>query len=223
MANEDDDVMLEDEIPTFFGGADLSEYRIREDHVSFPPIIRGHTHQGQRNHDSVSLSYLDAILGNLGSISYILGSVFLFPEIDEKHKYRDTAAEFYIFGCVCYIICNIFTTHAVLSMPDWDPVILGNALVFLFANTIFLVGSILFLPDLSEYLTLGTTLFVIGSFLFIVAPAYNWYRSSQMRAEGLISKAEFQRERRLAFCFIVGSVIFFFGSLVYYPFRYVRC
>lgn len=198
--------------------ADLTHYDLRSDYVSLPPLIRGHTAQGYRRPESVLLAISDAIFGNAGSICFVIGSILFYPSYLLTHKYRATGTTFFIIGSGCYLLCCTFTLAATLEMEHPSDELLANAILFVFANTLFVAGSILFLPYFRNYLSLGIYLFIVGSCIFIAAPAYNMNRALHLKKSGIITDAEYERERRLSWLYVVGSTLFVGGSIVYFPF-----
>lgn len=103
----------------------------------------------------------------------------------------------------------------------WETI---NAVAYKLGGFIFLVGSVLFFPALSDWSNLGAWLFVIGSLLYLAVNIHDAIevvrhrRSLRRRPErtGLnLTVAKLTLEMLAAGTYLAGSVLFIVGSLFF--------
>lgn len=105
----------------------------------------------------------------------------------------------------------------------------GNALlessIFVFANVLFCIGSILFVPAIADGIgkaaaRFGAWAFVIGSGLFVCAAYVNALGMAAQKNEVQVT-ASYKRAHRIhalnLFCAMWGALFFFTGSFLYRP------
>ena len=167
----------------------------------------------------VVLNLTSDISGNLGGICFIVGSFAFYEEYDAP----TLGSVLFAVGSLLFFIgsCANFIKNDAWSAKDMGLTL--NAWLYLFANFLFIVGSVAFVPAVEEELggtDLGISLFIIGSVIFIVAPLYDMYRAHNLRESAQISYLSFVIETTIAILYIGGSCLFVVGSVYFFPALY---
>lgn len=94
----------------------------------------------------------------------------------------------------------------------WETV---NAIVYKIGGLIFIAGSVLFLPRFSAWENLGAWLFFGGSVLFLVVTVHDFVETGKFWRRFYSDNAAKQVEVCAATAYLVGTLMFTFGSLFF--------
>ena len=142
-----------------------------------------------RAHKWKLVEYVVASLYTLGSVIFVVGSVFFIPAVEEVTP-PDIGTWLFIVGSLIFMggaILNMIQLYTVTS-PLSVQLLNATAVQFLLGSTCYLVGSVVYLlPWGSDEAwrvagDLAAWLFVIGSCLFFTGGAVNWIRIRSSRA-----------------------------------------
>jgi hypothetical protein len=183
---------------------------------NLPPLINLKAIDPKKAH---VLTLITDISGNVGGLCFIVGSFAFYSEYDSP----TIGSILFALGSLLFFIgsCANFVKNDAWSATDKGLTI--NACLYMFANFLFIIGSIAFVPAVEEELggtDLGISLFIIGSVIFIVAPSYDMYRAQKLRAGTQISYLSFVIESTIAALYIGGSCLFVVGSVYFFPVLY---
>mmetsp|Transcript_16460 Transcript_16460/g.27508 ORF Transcript_16460/g.27508 Transcript_16460/m.27508 type:complete len:383 (-) Transcript_16460:206-1354(-) len=180
------------------------------------------------------LIYISEVGGILGSICFIVGSFYFYPEYDETMTFCEpydcilVGSLLFVLGSFFFFLgsCANFVKNDAASCQDIG--LTFNATLYCVANFLFTVGSAFFCPKLAhehipigekgfkaEYIGLGC--FIFGSVDFILAPLYDIYRAHQLRNSLQISYLSMMVEFIIAVMYIGGSVMYLIGSVYFIP------
>ena len=179
------------------------------------------------------LIFISEAGGILGSICFIVGSFYFYPEYDETMTFCDPydciliGSLLFVLGSFFFFMgsCSNFVKNDAASCQDWG--LTFNATLYCVANFLFTVGSCFFCPKLAhehipigpgfeaEFIGLGC--FIFGSVVFILAPLYDIYRAHQLRNTNQISYLSMAVEIVIAIMYIGGSILYFVGSIYFIP------
>lgn len=94
----------------------------------------------------------------------------------------------------------------------WETV---NAIVYKVGGLIFIAGSVLFFPRFSAWENLGAWLFFGGSVLFLVVTVHDFVETGKFWRRFYIDNAAKRVEVLTAASYLVGTLMFTFGSLFF--------
>jgi hypothetical protein len=156
---------------------------------------------------------INAILYNVGGVSFVVGSIFFFPVFGD---YEDVGAWTFFAGSVLYFIVTGHDMAEVIRHRKSHPlresgdVFEAIASVTYFIGTLaFLVGSVLFLSSVGLFVA-GAWLFIFGSALFTLGACVN-----VLQITAAPSMRDLQLTNLTAISFVVGSVLFLVASVPY--------
>lgn len=207
-------------------------------YMSLPPLMMSENNrrelkraEGGHKQLSLFLKVVDVVSINIGSIMFIVGSIYFYPEYKRECKSigMDDCAELgallFVIGSALFLLgaCISFKHHGGFNMVDKS--MLLNAYMYILANTLFVVGSFFFFPGVAAKDTdiPGLWMFLIGSMIFVLAPVFNIFRATQMKAAGQISDLHFRSGVIIAILYIVGSGSFVIGTILFFPSIYQPC
>ena len=180
------------------------------------------------------LILISEVGGLLGSICFIIGSFYFYPEYNEEMTFCEPydciliGSLLFVLGSFFFFLgsCSNFVKNDAASCTDLGLTI--NATLYCVANFLFTVGSCFFCPKLAhhhipigakgfkaEYIGLGC--FIFGSVVFILAPMYDMYRAHQLRSTLQISHMSVVVEFIIAAMYIGGSILYLVGSVYFIP------
>jgi hypothetical protein len=155
----------------------------------------------------------NAVLYNLGTVLFVLGSVSLFPRLA---PYAGLGGWIFLCGSMLYLVVNAHDTvevvrarRAGMAATLQADLELVAALTYLGGTCLFVAGRVALFAG-PAWATLGALGFVIGSLLFVVGACINVLQIVQAR-----SLAALQLMNLTAVAFVVGSVLFAVGSVPY--------
>ena len=163
----------------------------------------------------------------IGGWMFVVGSFFfLLADLQEWWYYR--------VGCVFdgrYRAALEYYSEALFVLPS--NTILGryeraevgiNSVVSIFGSLLYLVGSILFLPNLQDQLTVGEWLFIIGSAFIFTSQAWKVYRSGctnpSDRLNRLFRFANLFHDLPVLGADVfggLGGLFYFIGTILFFP------
>lgn len=167
-------------------------------------------------HDQASQAVWEktnAILYNVGGVSFVVGSIFFFPVLGD---YEDVGAWIFFAGSLLYLVVTGHDMAEVIrhrkSHASRDPGDVFEAVAavsYVMGTLAFLLGSVFFLSAVG-LLVAGACLFIFGSALFTLGACVNVLQITEapsMRALQLMNLT--------AISFVVGSVLFLVASVPY--------
>jgi hypothetical protein len=92
--------------------------------------------------------------------------------------------------------------------PTWEAI---NAIVYELGGILYILGSILFLPAYEEHVSVASLLFVVASVLYIIVSLHDCIEIFFCSEEFVLLDAA------AAVSYVVGAVIFIFGSIFFLP------
>ena len=156
---------------------------------------------------------INAILYNVGGVSFVVGSIFFFPVLGD---YEDLGAWTFFAGSVLYFVVTGHDMAEVIrhwkSRASRDSVDIFEAVAavtYVMGTLAFLLGSVFFLSAVGLFVA-GAWLFIIGSALFALGACVNVLQITQAP-----SMKDLQLMNLTAISFIVGSVLFLVASVPY--------
>ena len=163
-----------------------------------------------------NLFFAEWYLTNLASVMFVVGSFLFNPEND-----RETlrwAAILFIVGSAFFLVSTgiIFIRNNCNTFEDMGTSL--NCILYMLANSLFVIGSVFFLPKLEDnesFLISGLCFFIVGSLLFFCAPFYSVYRLYVSEVE--IPREYFVAEVTVACFFCAGNAMFIVGSVFFLP------
>ena len=95
----------------------------------------------------------------------------------------------------------------------WETI---NAVVYKLGGVVFIIGSILFFPALSDYADIGAWAFIVGSLLYLLVTGHDMAEViRQMRTERGAATFWQMLEFIAAITYLVGTLLFTLGSLFF--------
>ena len=166
-----------------------------------------------------SFFLIEWALSNTAALMFVIGS-FLFNPTYSENAMR-WAAILFITGSLLFTITSsiVFMRNDCASFKD--PALSFNALLYIAANSLFVIGSVFFLPTLEEKnanLLAGLFFFVFGSTAFFLAPFYDIYRI--LKSTKKISRGFLAAEISVSLMYMVGNACFIIGSILFMPFHF---
>jgi hypothetical protein len=198
--------------------------------INYPPLFNEADHEmdNQNSGDTVifgtaytkkQLLIAEWYLSNLAGTMFVVGS-FLFNPLYNEVCLR-WAAILFIVGSAMFTASAvlIFLRNDCASFKDMSLSL--NCIMYIIANSFFVVGSFFFLPTLEkndDLLITGLYCFVVGSTIFFAGPCYSVYRlfNSKVLAETKYVTAEVT----VSALYIVGNVMFIVGSVLFLPYHF---
>ena len=199
-------------------------------YYNLPPLVR--TSESRKSISIKSTEFLhflkvvDVICMNVGSLMFVVGSVYFYPSYAGDcgifNNCDNVGAILFIAGSALFLVASLILFVLSGGSTFQDMALTYNGLLYVFANTLFLIGSILFVPSLTSVITVipGITLFIVGSVIFVLAPLYNIYRAIDLRAKRLITQKHMKITIGMALFYIIGSLAFVIGSVYFLPSLY---
>jgi hypothetical protein len=162
---------------------------------------------------------------NIGSVLYVTGSVYFYPGYagDCGGVGLDDCATLgswmFIAGSVLFLQGSLISFFHSGGFEMQDKLLLINAVLYLVANSLFLLGSIISFPTIAAKITVvpGLILYLIGSLMFFSAPVFNIFRAIDMRRKRTMRKLHFRATVIIASLYIVGSLGFIVGIMFFMP------
>ena len=196
-------------------------------YFSLPPLVRSTEASRSLSIESPrlihALKIIDIISINIGSVMFIVGSFYFYPSYKKDCGDIKNCA---LVGTLLFILGSYFFLQGsviafILSGGSTyqDMPLAVNGLLYIGANTLFVIGSVFFLPSITEVITdeTGVILFTLGSVIFVVAPCYNVYRALDLLKHGMITSFQCKLTIFIAVLYIVGSLAFVVGSIYFLP------
>ena len=199
--------------------------------INYPPLFveRDHLEEGNALETKTdifglkvskkSLFFIEWYLSNLAGVMFIVGS-FLFNPKYNRETLR-WAAVLFIVGSSFFMISAgiIFIRNNCQTFQD--EAMSYNCILYILANSLFVIGSVFFLPKLDDeerFLIAGLFFFTVGSMLFFCAPFYSVYRLLQ--SEVRVAREYVFAEIAVALLFAAGNAMFIIGSILFMPARF---
>ena len=111
-----------------------------------------------------SLNYL------IGGFTFVIGSVLMFPNIDDTHIINQVSIWFYVIGSFTLLLADM--TELVHHLHDWRTYIMVVISTLNSVSTyLYFVGSVLLPPSINMFMA-GMDLFIVGSFLLTAAQVW---------------------------------------------------
>mmetsp|Transcript_63447 Transcript_63447/g.138162 ORF Transcript_63447/g.138162 Transcript_63447/m.138162 type:complete len:271 (-) Transcript_63447:91-903(-) len=175
-------------------------------------------------------SFVVEVLDIFGGIIFILGSVCFLPTFSHNVNVFLGGCALFVFGSGFYVlVCSFALLEVLLVMGPWNFETCEN-LFYLIGSVVFLVGTVLYWPDESEYEQLdwmedlsfaiyvnmftkefeGTILFIVGSVLYCFAAFVN---GLNQHWDGVANRMMLVT----TLLYFIGSILFIIGSIVFLP------
>ena len=183
---------------------------------NLPPLINSHA-VDPSSRGVQQLTMIADVGGNIGGVCFVVGSFVFYPQYENL----EAGAALFTLGSLLFLVGSAanFAKNDAASFKD--VALSVNAILYIAANSMFVVGSALFFPQLIELApfveTTGISLFIIGSVVFILAPLFDMYRTWLLRRHLQISTLSYSIELTIAALYIGGSVLFVVGSVYFIP------
>lgn len=153
------------------------------------------------------LDILCALAYFIGSLLYVAGSAMFLPTVNQARA----GAWSFVAGSVLFVLGGTFNAIKLGNgvKNEASTRLLRVSYLYVWGSVAFLVGSVLFLPDIDNS-TLGAWLFIIGSGLFLVGMLADLSESYKIKTTKLVWCS-------LAACLmnVLGSLVFMFASIPY--------
>lgn len=95
----------------------------------------------------------------------------------------------------------------------WETI---NAITYEIGGLVFIFGSICFFPELSTWADIGAWTFLVGSLLYLLVTGHDLAEVLRtLRRSSALPTLRTQLEFWAAVCYVVGSLLFIFGSLFF--------
>jgi len=151
---------------------------------------------------------------------FVVGSYFFYPKYDTACGVNSCSmygAMLYVLGSICFFFTSCVNFYKINAISCEDFSLTLNAALYLVANFLFIIGSVLFIPIGQVYQpTAGISLFMIGSLICMIAPIFNIHRARKQRQINT-DYLTYVVECTMAVLYIGGSVFFLLGSIYYLP------
>ena len=156
---------------------------------------------------------VNAILYLIGGFTFIIGSIFFLPAYE---RLITIGVLLYFCGSFLYVVVTVHDLFESINHLKCQDQIQSMHLFELFAATLytsgtllFIVGSLLFLPQV-DLIAFGAWCFIVGSTFFSTGAFINILQIVQ--AGSLLT---LQLLNATAICFVVGSILFLVASIPY--------
>ena len=155
----------------------------------------------------------NAILYNVGGVSFVVGSIFFFPVLGD---YEDLGAWIFFAGSILYLVVTGHDMAEVIrhrksnaSRNRGDVFEAIAAVTYVTGTLAFILGSVFFLSAVGLFVA-GAWLFIFGSVLFMLGACVNVLQITEAP-----SMRDLQLMNLTAISFVVGSVLFIVASVPY--------
>ena len=146
----------------------------------------------------------------VGGLMFIVGSIFFLPKYEDLEP---VGSWIFVVASVLYVIVAIHDYYVIqfihASITKWVWIDRSAAWSYITGSTLFIAGSIFFLPTVANY-TAGAWTFIIGSTMFVAGAMLHGLQ---------IYEAETQWDSQYlllsAMLYILGSALFLVASIPY--------
>ena len=108
--------------------------------------------------------------------------------------------------------CSSSSKISIKTQFIWESI---NAIVYLLGGLIFIAGSILFLPQYSEYGNLGVQIFIVGSLLYLLVTSHDFLETLHHRHNKTEITLWDKLEAFSALIYLIGTLLFVLGSVFF--------
>lgn len=194
---------------------------------TLPPVVSSTNSGKSVPHTALGWFFqlIDVVSINLGSICFIVGSVYFYPSEEGScggagvNNCMLIGADLFIIGSFLFLQGTVIVFFHSGAYKLENLSLVFNLAMYLVANVMFVVGSFFFIPDvMTQYGPyIGVWLFIIGSLIFVISPAYNLYRATGMLQQGVISRTQYMITTVMCTLYMLGSTAFVVGSVLFLP------
>lgn len=197
-------------------------------YLRLPPVISNRDPRKSISAPSkfdLFVQLVDVISINIGSVCFIVGSIYFYPYEEGKctvmgmPNCKLLGAILFILGSWLFLQGTVIVFFHSGAHKFEDMGLVFNLALYIVANVMFVVGSVLFIPSIIANIgpVPGTMLFIVGSFIFVIGPAFNLYRATGMRDKGVITAKQYTITALICWLYIIGSAAFVIGSFFFLP------
>lgn len=151
----------------------IEDDAIDDNAISYPPMGIG------RKVSKINrkiMNQIEWICSVVGGVMFVWGSYLFLPTLGPSTK--AAAAIMFITGSTLFEVASIALYYRLDANLWKDFGMSCNCCLYIFANFLFIIGSVFFYPNLPYPCELtGIWIFIIGSLIFLVAPLYDIYRA----------------------------------------------
>jgi biotin transporter BioY len=150
---------------------------------------------------------INTIFYQIGGVLLLAGSILFLPQYEDK---ANIGAWLFIIASVFYVTVSAHECWEIYNAPhDASALDTLAASSYLVGAVCFIIGSILFLPDIEDFLA-GGYMFIIGSILFVLGAFVNSIQifDSPTRSSALYANLT-------AVSYVIGSTMYLTGSIPY--------
>jgi len=151
----------------------IEDDAIDDNAISYPPMGIG---RKISKIDRKIMNKIEWICSVVGGVMFVWGSYLFLPTLGPSTK--AAAAIMFITGSTLFEVASVALYYR-LDANLWKEFGMScNCCLYIFANFLFIIGSVFFYPNLPYPCELtGIWIFIIGSLIFLVAPLYDIFRA----------------------------------------------